>query len=182
QQALASLQARSRTHAERLARLEREQAGLESLLRRLRRRLARVPRGHGEFPRLRGRLAWPVAGRIGASFGQARAGGLKWDGVLIYTARGAKVHAIDAGRVIFANWLPGLGLLIIIDHGGGYLSLYGHNERLYKKVGDAVGTGDVIAAAGETGGSARPELYFEICKGDRPIDPLPWFKSAAPGR
>lgn len=179
--ALASLQAQSRTREQRLQRLQRERAGLESLLRRLRRAIPAVPSGNDAFARLRGRLAWPVAGRIAASFGQTRAGGLKWDGVLIDTVRGAQVRAVYQGRVIFADWLPGLGLLLIIDHGGGYLSLYGHNERLYKKVGDRVAAGDPIAAAGDSGGSPRPELYFEIRKGDRPLDPRLWFKTAAPG-
>ncbi len=179
--ALTSLEAQSRTRAQQLQRLQQERAGLATLLRRLRRAIPAVPSGTDAFSRLRGELTWPVAGRIAASFGQDRAGGLKWDGLLIDTARGAEVRAVYQGRVIFADWLPGLGLLMVIDHGDGYLSLYGHNERLYKKVGDAVAAGDAIAAAGDSGGSPRPELYFEIRKGDRPIDPRPWFKAAAPG-
>ncbi|MGB6452473.1 MAG: peptidoglycan DD-metalloendopeptidase family protein, partial [Steroidobacteraceae bacterium] len=152
-----------------------------ALLHRLRRASPALTPGNDAFSRLRGELAWPVAGRVAASFGQDRAGGLKWDGLLIDTARGAQVRAIYQGRVIFADWLPGLGLLLVIDHGNGYLSLYGHNERLYKKVGDQVAAGDSIAAAGDSGGSPRPELYFEIRKGDRPVDPRPWFRTAAPG-
>jgi murein hydrolase activator len=183
--ALASLDADSRTQAERLRRLQRERAGLESLLRRLRsaaarRRYAPGKAGGGPFARLRGTLSWPVAGRLAASFGEPRAGGLTWEGDLIDAPRGAPVRAVSAGRVVFANWLPGLGLLIIVDHGGGYLSLYGHNERLYKKVGDEVAAGDLIAAAGDSGGSARPQLYFGIRKGDRPVDPRPWFRKSAP--
>jgi murein hydrolase activator len=180
--ALASLEAESRTRAQRLVRLERQQAGLESLVRELRRAIDRAPiDSHDAFARLRGKLAWPVSGRIAASFGQSRGGAVKWDGVLIDTEPGASVRAISAGRVIFADWLPGLGLLMIIDHGDGYLSLYGHNERLLKPVGAQVAAGDAIAAAGDTGGSASPALYFEIRKGDRPIDPLPWFNAARPG-
>ncbi len=83
------------------------------------------------------------------------------------------------GRVIYADWLPGLGLLTIIDHGEGYLSLYGHNDRLYKAAGDTVAAGDVIAASGDSGGSSRPQLYFEIRKGSRPVDPGPWFRHSA---
>ncbi len=180
--ALASLEAQSRTRAQRLARLERQQAGLESLVRELRRAIDRAPiDAEDAFSRLRGKLPWPVDGRIAASFGQSRAGGVKWDGVLIDTQLGAPVHAVYGGRVIFADWLPGLGLLMIIDHGDGYLSLYGHNERLYKAVGAQVVAGDAIAAAGDTGGSASPALYFEIRKGDRAIDPLPWFSAPHPG-
>lgn len=183
--ALTSLEAQSRTRAQRLRRLQRERAGLERLLRRLRRARVRPPaRGgsgsHGAFARLRGTLSWPVAGRIAASYGQARAGGLKWEGELIDTTRGAPVRAVSAGRIVFADWLPGLGLLIIIDHGGGYLSLYGHNERIYRRVGDEVSAGELIAAAGDSGGSSRPELYFGIRSGDQPVDPQSWFRTAAP--
>ncbi|HTX23078.1 MAG TPA: peptidoglycan DD-metalloendopeptidase family protein [Steroidobacteraceae bacterium] len=181
--ALASLESEERTRAQRLLRLQREQAGLESLVEELRRAIDRLPRDtHDAFSRLRGKLSWPVSGRVAASFGQSRAGAVKWDGVLIDTQRGAPVRAVSGGRVIFADWLPGLGLLMIIDHGGGYLSLYGHNERLYKTVGEQVAAGDAIAAAGDTGGSANPALYFEIRKGDRPIDPLPWFNASVPAR
>jgi len=179
--ALASLESESRTSAARLERLQREQSGLESLLRELKRAIeAQTPVEHGAFARLRGQLAWPVAGRLESRYGETRAGGLKWDGELIDTQRGAEVRAISEGRVIFADWLPGLGLLIIIDHGGGYLSLYGHNERLYGAVGAVVKAGEPIAAAGDSGGSPHPELYFEIRKAGRPIDPKPWFRAAAP--
>jgi murein hydrolase activator len=181
--ALTSLQAQSRTRAQRLARLQREQGDLESLLKELQLAIDRAPiDAHDAFSRLRGKLLWPVSGRIAASFGQARAGAVKWDGVLIDTQLGAPVHAVYGGRVIFADWLPGLGLLLIIDHGDGYLSLYGHNERLYKSVGAPVAAGDAIAAAGDSGGSASPALYFEIRKGDRAIDPIPWFNASMPAR
>lgn len=179
--ALNGLQAESRTSEARIVRLEQEQAGLETLLRELRRAMENAPPAQGAFARLRGRLAWPVAGRIAARFGETRAGALKWDGDLIDTQRGADVRAISDGRVVFADWLPGLGLLMIIDHGDGYLSLYGHNERLYKSAGTQVAAGEPIASAGDSGGSPRPQLYFEIRKAGRPIDPRPWFEVAAPG-
>jgi septal ring factor EnvC (AmiA/AmiB activator) len=121
-----------------------------------------------------------VAGKVMASFGQTRAGGLKWDGVLLAGAQGAPVRAIYHGRVVYADWLSGLGLLTIIDHGDGYLSLYGHNERLFKEVGERVTAGDTIATVGDSGGRPTPGLYFEIRKGGHPIDPRPWFKSASP--
>jgi murein hydrolase activator len=134
----------------------------------------------GAFAKLRGKLAWPVSGHLVARFGDTRAGGVRWDGVLVATERGTPVKAVCEGRVIYADWLPGLGLLAILDHGDGYLSLYGHNERLYKAVGERVAAGDTIAAAGDSGGSGRPELYFEIRKGGKPVDPRPWFKAADP--
>jgi septal ring factor EnvC (AmiA/AmiB activator) len=180
-QALTSLQAQSHSREQALARLMREQSALTELLRELRRALEKFPiDSHDAFASLRGQLAWPVSGKVAATFGQTRAGGLKWDGMLIDTERGAAVRAVYHGRVIFADWLPGLGLLTIIDHGDGYLSLYGHNERLLKSVGEPVTAGDAIATAGDSGGSARPELYFEIRKGGRPVDPRPWFKLLAP--
>jgi len=132
------------------------------------------------FAKLRGRLAWPVTGRLVASFGQTRAGGVKWDGMLLTGTQGAPVRTIYHGRIVYADWLSGLGLLIIVDHGDGYLSLYGHNERLYKEVGERVTAGETIATLGDSGGRPRPELYFEIRKAGRPIDPRPWFKSPAP--
>jgi murein hydrolase activator len=178
---LASLEAQSHTRAQSLERLRSQQAGLEKLLRELRAAVERFPlEGHDAFARLRGQLAWPVSGRVLARFGDARAGGVRWDGVLVATERGAPVKAVCQGRVIYADWLPGLGLLTIVDHGDGYLSLYGHNERLYKAAGEQVATGDTIAAAGDSGGSSRPELYFEIRKGGKPVDPRPWFRAAEP--
>ena len=90
------------------------------------------------------------------------------------------MRAVYHGRVVYADWLSGLGLLIIVDHGDGYLSLYGHNERLYKDVGERVTAGDTIATLGDSGGRPRPELYFEIRKGGRPVDPRPWFKTPQP--
>jgi septal ring factor EnvC (AmiA/AmiB activator) len=179
---LASLNAETRTRAQNLERLKKQQSGLESLLRELKRAMERLPSidSGDAFARLRGKLAWPVAGRVVARFGEQRAGGLKWDGVLLATERGASVKAVSDGRVVYADWLPGLGLLAIVDHGEGYLSLYGHNDRLYKGVGERVAPGDAIAAAGDSGGRSRPELYFEIRKGGRPVDPRPWFRSSAP--
>lgn len=178
---LASLEAQSHTRAQNLERLRSQQAGLEKLLRELRTAMERFPlEGNDAFARLRGKLAWPVSGRLVARFGDTRAGGVRWDGVLVATERGAPVKAVCQGRVIYADWLPGLGLLTIVDHGDGYLSLYGHNERLYKAAGEPVTAGEPIAAAGDSGGSSRPELYFEIRKGGKPVDPRPWFRAAAP--
>jgi septal ring factor EnvC (AmiA/AmiB activator) len=179
--ALVAIKADSRTSAQVLQRLQAQQTALTALLRDLSRALEPFPGdSSGAFGGLRGRLAWPVGGHLAARFGQVRAGGLKWDGMLIDTQRGADVRAVYRGRVIYADWLPGLGLLTIIDHGDGYLSLYGHNDRLYKAAGDTVSAGDVIAASGDSGGSSRPQLYFEIRKGSRPVDPGPWFRQAAP--
>lgn len=175
---LASISAETQTRAERLARLRRQRSGLESLLAQLRRATASLsPQdlGNSPFAHLRGRLPRPVVGRIIESFGEVRAGGLKWQGDLFATQRDAPVRAVSQGRVIYADWLAGLGLLIIIDHGNGYMSLYGHNDRLYESVGQHVAAGQTIAEAGDSGGSARPELYFEIRKEGKPLDPRAWL-------
>ncbi|MDB6089269.1 MAG: hypothetical protein JWN85_2053, partial [Gammaproteobacteria bacterium] len=178
---LASLEAESHTRAQNLEKLRSQQAGLEKLLRELRRAMEKYPVDSNDaFARLRGKLAWPVGGHVVARFGESRAGGVKWDGLLVATERGAPVRAVYHGRIIYADWLPGLGLLTIVDHGDGYMSLYGHNERLYKAVGERVTAGDAIASAGDSGGSTRPELYFEIRKGGKPVDPRPWFKAGEP--
>jgi septal ring factor EnvC (AmiA/AmiB activator) len=182
--ALVSLEAESKNRAKELERLKDQQGGLEKLVRELRRALERLDKfptdSKDAFAKLRGKLSWPVAGKLIASFGQTRAGGVKWDGVLLSGTQGSAVRAVYHGRVVYADWLSGLGLLTIIDHGDGYLSLYGHNERLYKEVGERVTAGDTIATVGDSGGRSTPALYFEIRKAGRPIDPKPWFKSAAP--
>jgi septal ring factor EnvC (AmiA/AmiB activator) len=182
--ALVTLEAESKNRAKVLERLKDQQGGLEKLVRELRRALERIDKfptdSKDAFAKLRGKLSWPAAGRLIASFGQTRAGGVKWDGVLLSGSQGTSVHAVYHGRVVYADWLSGLGLLTIIDHGDGYLSLYGHNERLYKEVGERVTAGDTIATVGDSGGRSTPALYFEIRRAGKPIDPRPWFKSAAP--
>ena len=183
EQAVASINAQIKTRSDSLERLKRDAATLEKLVADLRRALrdtAPPPASGQPFERVRGRLPWPVAGRVVARFGQARGGGLKWNGVLIATARGTEVRAPYAGRVIYADWLPGLGLLTVIDHGGGYMTLYGHNDQLFKSVGEPVAAGDVIASVGDSGGQARPELYLEVRKGTVAQDPHRWFRRPGP--
>ena len=179
---LASLQAESRERAQSLERMKREQGALEKLLRELKAAIQRFPPDTSTaFGRLRGQLAWPVEGRLVARFGETRSGTVKWEGVLVSAERGTPVRAVYQGRVLYADYLPGLGLLTIVDHGDGYLSLYGHNDRLYKAAGERVSAGEPIAAAGDSGGRAKPELYFEIRKAGKPVDPRPWFKADNPG-
>src|SRR3982074_2812455 len=138
-QVLASLEAQSHTRAQNLERLRSQQAGLEKLLRELRTAMERFPlEGNDAFARLRGKLAWPVSGRLVARFGDARPGGGRWGGVRVAAEGGAPVKAVCQGRVIYADWLPGLGLLTIVDHGDGYLSLLWHNSRRYQLRADTV--------------------------------------------
>ena len=167
-----------RTARKELERLKDQQGGLEKLVRELRRALERIDKfptdSKDAFAKLRGKLAWPVAGKLVASFGQTRAGGVKWDGVLLAGAQGTPVRAVYHGRVVYADWLSGLGLLTIIDHGDGYLSLYGHNERLYKEVGERVTAGDTIATVGRLGRPAAPRAVFR--------DPQGGAARSTPGR
>jgi septal ring factor EnvC (AmiA/AmiB activator) len=127
------------------------------------------PVGRGSWP-------WPVKGEVLARFGQLRSGGpLKWEGLMIAAGQGAQIRAPAAGRVLYSDWLPGLGLLLVLDHGGGIMSLYGHNEQLYKKVGEQVAAGEVLSAAGDTGIEGRSGVYLEIRNGKQPVDPLNWL-------
>jgi septal ring factor EnvC (AmiA/AmiB activator) len=180
-QVLASLEAESRSRGAQLKRLQTQQQQLENLLAELRRATEATPFDPNDpFARLRGRLAWPVAGKVEAGYGDVIAGGLRSNGIQIAADRGTTVRAVHEGRVIFADWLSGRGLLIILDHGGGYLSLYGHNEQLFKQAGATVQAGDAIATAGDSGGRARPGLYFEIRKSGKPVNPSGWFKTSSP--
>lgn len=178
---LAILNTEAKARSASLQRLQREQAALEKLLRELRRAAPQFPAdSRSPFAGMRGKLAWPTSGKLVARYGQQRAGSVKWEGVLISAARGTPVRAVYRGRVVYADWLAGLGLLLIIDHGGGYLSLYGHNEQLFRTVGEQVAPGDTVASVGDSGGRAQPELYFEIRRAARPLDPTPWFKDRQP--
>lgn len=181
-QVLATLERDSRNRTASLKRLQDQQGQLEKLLGELNRALSRVSPvdPNDAFAKLRGTLAWPVSGALAARFGEVRAGTVRWNGLLITAERGSPVKAIHAGRVVYADWLPGMGLLMIVDHGGGYLSLYGHNETLFLQTGAAVETGDTIAAAGDSGGRSESGLYFEIRRGGKPVDPAPWFRGRTP--
>jgi len=130
----------------------------------------------GEFAQARGKLPWPVDGRLLARFGETRGDDerTKWDGVMISAAAGSTVHAIHGGRVVFADWLRGAGLLVILDHGNGFLSLYGHNQTLLKGAGDVVKAGEAISTVGTSGGQETPALYFAIRQQGKPTDPAQW--------
>ena len=138
----------------------------------------RLPDGSadgGLFEGLKGRLSLPVRGELGNRFGSPRPdGGLTWKGLFIAARAGEEVRAIASGRVVFADWLRGFGNLLIIDHGGAYMSLYGYNEALYKRVGEVIHAGEPIATVGNSGGNADSGLYFELRHEGKPFDPLTW--------
>lgn len=129
------------------------------------------------FNTLKGKLDWPIKGKFLKRFGNNKKGGdLKWQGVLIDAETGTSVNAISTGKIVFADWFRNLGLLIIIDHGDGYMSLYGHNQNLIKNTGDWVLAGEKIASVGDSGGQSDTALYFEIRKGAEPLNPAHWCK------
>ncbi len=132
----------------------------------------------GAFSAARGKLPWPVNGRLLARFGDARGSDAraKWDGVMISANPGTQVRAVHGGRVVFADWLRGAGLLVILDHGNGYLSLYGHNQSLLKNAGDIVKAGEAISTVGDSGGQDAAGLYFAIRQQGRPTDPSQWCR------
>ena len=166
--------------------LERDEARLSRLVDQLTkviaaprgRRNERVPESGGgklSFVQLKGKLRLPIRGILVNRFGAKRSeGGAKWKGLFIRAASGQDVRVVAAGRVVFAEWMRGFGNLLIVDHGGDYLTIYGNNESVLKVVGDEVRTGDAIATVGATGGSPESGLYFEIRRQGKPFDPLKW--------
>src|SRR3984957_12585664 len=168
-EALAAISKRLANGNQELANLKREEQAVQSLVDELARVLQDFPIDATQsFDRMRGKLPWPVLGRVTTHYSH---------GEMIAAARGAKVRAAYFGRVVYADWLQGLGLLLIIGHGGGYMTLYGHAEILYKSVGDWVAPGDVIAALSDAGGGTAPQLYFEIRQGRKTVDPKDWLKT-----
>lgn len=174
---LTSLKAKMQQEGAEIERLAAEEKDLTRLIAELTSILSDYPiTSDAPFTDLKGALTWPVAGTVLHDFGQARAGGtLKWHGVVLAAPRGREVRAIYHGRVVFADWLAGLGLLVIVDHGEGYMTLYGYNETTLKSAGDWVAPGDVIATVGDSGGQSRSSLYFEIRQGAKPVDPRSWI-------
>ena len=130
----------------------------------------------GAFASLRGRLPAPISGSIAARFGAKRGDGPSWRGMFIKAPEGTDVRAIAAGRVVFASWMRGYGNLIIVNHGGEYLSIYGNSQTLMKRAGDAVKPGEVIASAGNTGGNEESGLYFELRHLGKAFDPAGWVR------
>jgi len=176
---LARIEGRIADRKRRLRRLREDEQRLTKLLASLRRELADIPINldrTASFKARKGRLPWPVSGRVLERYGTTRPGtNLRRQGILIGADFGTPVVAIHRGRVAFADWLRGYGLMLIIDHGDGYMSLYGHNQALYKEPGDWVEDGELVARVGDSGGKSKPALYFEIRAGGTPLDPRRWL-------
>jgi septal ring factor EnvC (AmiA/AmiB activator) len=177
-----------------ISRLQRDEKRLSQLVERLARIIPKGPTrktetgktqhndmlptpeiGSGIFASLKGKLRLPVRGELANHFGAQREdSGISWKGLFIRAQEGGEVRAVAGGRVVFADWLRGFGNLMIVDHGGGYMSLYGNNQALLKRVGDEIRAGDSIAAVGNSGGNQESGLYFELRHLSKPFDPLAW--------
>lgn len=190
QRVLGSISQQLRQQRREINRLQRDENRLAQLVDKLTKMLARPKSGSlfrndnlpdnrfdgNPFDQLKGKLALPVKGEVTNRFGAPRPDStVLWKGLFLRTSSGQAVKAIAAGRVVFADWLRGFGNLLIIDHGKGYMSLYGNNETLYKQVGDLLHGGDTVAAVGNSGGNEDSGLYFELRHESKPLDPMKWL-------
>jgi len=163
----------------RLARLQQDAQQLQALIRKLQQTLDELPQVKTDerpLKALKGQLSWPLKGRLLARFGSRKAGNLRWDGVMIGAPEGRKVKAVHRGRVAFADWLRGFGLLLIIDHGDGYMTLYGNNQSLFKETGEWVEAGEPVALAGSSGGRRESGVYFGIRVKGKAVNPRKWCR------
>ena len=178
---IASLDSQLKKQGGSLSRLQDEAMQLQNLINSIQEIFAEAPElkiSQQAFSGLKGKLAWPVKGKVRRLFGRHKpASDLRWQGVRIEAQSGSHVKSVSHGRIAFADWLRGLGNLIIIDHGNSYLSLYGHNEALFKSAGEWVDAGEIISSIGSSGGQSTPGLYFEIRKKGKPQNPTSWCKA-----
>jgi septal ring factor EnvC (AmiA/AmiB activator) len=166
-----------RTDKKKLSKLQKERGKLEELLAAVKQAAAdlSLPSNYESFVSRKSKLKWPLKGRVAHSFGNRRSGELLWEGWLISAKAGDAVKAVHHGRVVFSNYLRGFGLLVIVDHSDGYMTLYAHNQELLKDTGDWVQSNEILSRAGDTGGLTKPALYFEIRKDGNPADPKSWL-------
>ena len=180
QEIIANLDRRLKDQDRELDDLKSDESQLASLITNIQRAISDLPldpAAHEPFRSRRGKLPWPASGRLVASFGSRReVGKLTWDGVMIAAPEGREVRAIHHGRVAFADWLRGFGLLLIIDHGDGFMSLYGHNQSLFKETGEWVEPGEVVAQVGRSGGRTQSGIYFGIRHNGTPVNPTKWCR------
>lgn len=178
-QLVAAIDAKLKDQGARIATLGKDEGALNELLERLRDVFADIPKqlvGEAPFAASRGKLTRPLQGKVVTGFGASDESGRRSSGILIAAKTGTAVHAVAHGRVVFADWMRGYGLLIIVDHGDGYLSLYGCNETLLKDVGDWVDAGETLATSGASGGQKTPGLYFELRAKGQAVDSRAWLK------
>lgn len=176
---VSSLTRELHNQSRRLDRLQSDERDLKTLISGIEEALADIPASNPQqlaFAGLRGRLPWPARGSIVHRFGSPRLGSLVWDGVMISAPEGREVRAVHHGRVAFADWLRGFGLLLIVDHGDGYMTLYGHNQSLFKEAGDWVEQDEPVALVGSSGGRDQAAVYFGIRHQGRAVDPAKWCR------
>nr|WP_232349026.1 peptidoglycan DD-metalloendopeptidase family protein [Neptunomonas qingdaonensis] len=176
QQSLAAVKKQVSSAQAKLRKLNIDKKRLEKLLAEIEKSVssANLTQNNKAFVSLKGKLQWPVRGKILRAFGNVK-DNLSYDGVLLAGTTGSAVAAVHHGRVVFSDWLRGYGLLTIIDHGDGYMSLYGQNDSLLKETGDWVSQGESIATIGSSGGNIDPGLYFAIRHKGKAINPKRWF-------
>lgn len=181
---LTALRQKIENEGQEVERLAAQEKDLTRLIAELTSILSDYPISSEEpFSAHKGKLTWPVAGTLLHDFGQPRVGGsIKWNGVVLAAPRGREVRAVYHGRIAFADWLAGMGLLVIVDHGDGYMTLYGYNETILKNTGDWVAPGDVIATVGDSGGQSQASLYFELRRGKQPVNPRHWVTRRPGGK
>jgi len=180
---LSGLDSQFQSRNNELQQLRDDERSVQQLIRSVEQAALDLPFDDGErksFAVLRGRLPWPVKGKLSERFGSQTAAG-QLNGVLITASEGDSVRVVSYGRVVYADWLPRYGLLMIVDHGKGYMTLYAFNQSLYKVVGDRVKAGDQVATVGRSGGRSVPALYFEVRKGGKPLNPLKWCRKGRKG-
>ena len=178
--AMTQLDQSIRSSSAQLKQKEQDRQQLEDLLQVIQEAIVdlEVPANYATFNSAKGNMAWPVQGEQSNQFGRSRnAGKMQWQGITIAAKEGTTVKAIHHGRVVYADWLRGSGLLLIIDHGDGYMSLYAHNESLLREVGEWVMAGSPISTVGNSGGMEQTAVYFEVRHNGKPTNPANWCKS-----
>lgn len=176
EQTLSKLQSAIESDAAKIEELQANEQNLRKAIAEAERLAALKPTTFDGLAKLKGQLLMPADGRVRKLFGTKRQGQVRWKGIIVDANAGSNVVAIHHGKVLYADWLRGFGLVTVIDHGNGYMSLYGHNQALLHQSGDTVSAGEPIALVGQSGGQSSPNLYFEIrYKGD-PVNPTQWLK------
>jgi septal ring factor EnvC (AmiA/AmiB activator) len=177
---LSEIKSRIQTQDREIARLRSTESRTSQLLGTMQQALLDLPLdlgGNRPFPQLKGKLPWPTRGRLLASFGQPKAGGrLSWRGIWISAPTGSAVQSVARGRVVYVGWMHLYGLIVVVEHGNNYFSLYGHNQNALVNAGQSVQAGQVLANAGESGGHEQSGVYFEIRNGKNPVNPRQWLR------
>lgn len=166
------------SNKQQLNQYKKQRDELETVIQTVKKVAKTIPpaENYPSFALSKGKLNWPVKGKLNASFGSRRSEYLRWQGWLIGAKKEADITSVHHGRVVFSNYLRGFGLLVIIDHGDGYMTLYAHNQELLRETGDWVQSGEIISRAGNTGGLNNTALYFEVREEGKPVNPKHWLK------